>query len=526
MAITQKQRQLAISSAAGVLLFGLVLILVNILANWVYLRFDLTRHHSYSLSPASRKLVRSLDEPVVIKVFYTPELPSPYNTYGRYLKDVLAEYKSASHGRVRAEFVPAQPAQAFETHAMEAGLAPLQFEQMGSDQVQIRRGFMGLVLYYRDRSETLPVIKNVESLEYDLTSRIARMVRKNPTRIANVTGHQEIAWTGSGLPIAQDLESFYNFDPPLDLHVSSAPSLSGVQGLLIVGPLQPYDPDSLWTIDQAIMRGIPVAFLLDSKRFLAAQFMASPIHTGLEELLAHYGIKLSDQFVLDAQCHTVGMTQNLGGMSFTTPVRFPFIPLITNLNRKHPMMNNIDSVGLPFVSRLDPGKLPDGVRFTPMVSSSDKSWLAPSQTYNVAPNSIPPPKPGEPRGPFVVGALLEGSFPSYFQDKPSPVKGQTPIMKSLPTRIFVLGTSHVLDPKLPQLPGNDALMTNMLAWLVNDEALIGIQAKGEIVRPLKPIPPRLQDVCKAFLILGIPLLPILAGLLRWRRRNAWRKSIA
>ena len=63
---------------------------------------------------------------------------------------------------------------------MEANLAPLQFQQMGSDQLQIRRGFMGLVLYYRLQSETLPVIKNVEGLEYDITSRMARMAQKPP----------------------------------------------------------------------------------------------------------------------------------------------------------------------------------------------------------------------------------------------------------------------------------------------------------------------------------------------------------
>ena len=43
-----------------------------------------------------------------------------------------------------------------------------------------------------------------------------------------------------------------------------------------------------------------------------------------------------------------------------------------------------------------------------------------------------------------------------------------------------------LDPALPDLPGSQALLTNLMASLSNDDTLLGIRAKGEILRPLKP----------------------------------------
>jgi gliding-associated putative ABC transporter substrate-binding component GldG len=525
MAITERQKKLAITSGAGVLLTGVILLLINVLAAWVPLRLDLTRSHAYSLSKSSRKLARSLEDPVVIKVYFSPDLPSPYNTFGRYVKDLLTEYRSASRGRIRFEFEPSQPAAAFEEHAMQAGLSPLQFEEMGSNQLAIKRGFMGLVMFYRDHSETLPVIKGLDHLEYDLTSRLARMARKNKKVIGNVIGHSEIEWRSSQIKAAQDLPSFYDLERSIPLPPSTTAPVD-VDAILIVGPQQKYDEKSLWQIDQAIMHGTPVAFLIDTKRFLAQQFYVMPQSSGLEDLLKTYGVKVGDQLIYDFQCATVGMTQNIGGLAFNTQVRFPYVPMITNVEKNHPLLSGVESIGLPFATRLDTDQLPAGVSFTPLISSSDKSWLAPTNVLSVAPNSIPDPKPGDPHGPFVIGGLLEGSFPSYFAGKTPPFKGATVIPQSPKTSIFILTTSHVLDPNLPEFPGSAALITNALAYLTHDDTLIGIQSKGAIFKPLKPLAPPVRDLIKLLCLLGVPLGPVIWGLLRWRRRQSWRKSVS
>src|SRR5690242_15305250 len=94
--LQQKRRAWAITSASGLVLTGVIVVLLNILANWFFLRLDLTRHGAYSLSPSSKNLVRKLEDPVVIKAYFSPDLPAPYNAYGRYVKDLLTEYHNAS----------------------------------------------------------------------------------------------------------------------------------------------------------------------------------------------------------------------------------------------------------------------------------------------------------------------------------------------------------------------------------------------------------------------------------------------
>jgi gliding-associated putative ABC transporter substrate-binding component GldG len=519
------RKQLAITSAAGLVLFGLFLVLVNVVANWVYLRFDLTARHAYSLSSSSKRLVKELEDPLVIKVYFTPDLPSPYNTYGRYVRDLLTEYRGASHGKVRFEFMLPAPQKEFEQRAMEAGLAPVQFQEAGSNQLNIRRGFMGLVMYYRDKTEVIPAIRSVDGLEYDITTRLARMARRQKKVIAFTSGHNEMAWRTPQSPLAQTLGDMFEFQD-WALPMAATTTLKA-DALFVVGPRQAFDAKSQWAIDQAIMRGIPTAFLLDSRTLALRQFMVSPQNTGLNPLLQHYGIVIGDQLVCDEQSENVSMTQNIGGLALTTSVRYQFIPLVTLFPKSHPILRDIDSVGLPFAYRLDKSTTSaTGTTMIPLLMSSERSWLAPAETYRVSPDAVPPRAPDSPTGPYVLGALLEGTFSSYFQNQPSPVAGQTLVGTSPKTKVFVLGTSQILNPDVPGFPGVDGFLTNLMAYMSNDDLLLGIRSKGELLRPLKPVSGATRQLVKLLVLLGVPLAAMAWGLFRWRRRQAWRRQVA
>ncbi len=519
--VQQRRKELALTSASGLALLAVALILVNVLSNWFFLRWDMTERNTYSLSPASKKLVRHLDDPVVVKAFFTPDLPAPYNSYERYVRDILTEYRAASKGKVRFEFAMTQPTKIFEQRAQEANLAPLQFEQMGSDQFAIRRGFMGLVMYFRDKSEVLPVIKDIQGLEYDITSRIARMARTQKKVILLTSGHGEEPWRTPQSRLAEDLQQMYELRD-LPLPVTSSAAVQG-DAIIVVGPKQRLDDKSLWTLDQAIMRGIPAAFLVDQKNFMASQFMVTPLDSGIAPLLQNYGVKLGDQLVYDAQCETVGMTQNISGFAFTTRVQYPYVALVNQLDKNQPLIQGLETVAFPFAVPLESA---GAAHFTPLFTSSPRSWLAPAQTYSVAPNHIPTPGPTDPKGPFVLGALVQGSLKSYFTGKALPSPGQTLIPNSPATNLLVIGTSHQLDPSLPDFPGTGALISNIFAYLSHDETMLGIRSKGEILRPLRPTSAIRRDLVKVLAVLGVPLLVVLWGLARWRRRQNWREAIA
>ncbi|NLA76000.1 MAG: hypothetical protein GX846_11120, partial [Deltaproteobacteria bacterium] len=73
-------------------IYLLVAILINVAGFTLYFRLDLTANRAFSISDVSRKAVSTLEEPLTIYVFFTKNLPAPYNSVEKYLRDLLEEY--------------------------------------------------------------------------------------------------------------------------------------------------------------------------------------------------------------------------------------------------------------------------------------------------------------------------------------------------------------------------------------------------------------------------------------------------
>ncbi|MBI4395900.1 MAG: Gldg family protein, partial [Elusimicrobia bacterium] len=88
MEIKTKTRMGALSGG-GVLLLTAILVILNLLSQRLFFRWDWTAGRRYSLSSASKDLVRSLEDPVLIRAYISDGLPQPLATYGRYSRDLL-----------------------------------------------------------------------------------------------------------------------------------------------------------------------------------------------------------------------------------------------------------------------------------------------------------------------------------------------------------------------------------------------------------------------------------------------------
>jgi ABC-type uncharacterized transport system involved in gliding motility auxiliary subunit len=174
---------------ARYLLFALTLaalILANAAGTTLFLRGDLTQNHVYSLSPASRRVVGGLTEPLTIHVFFTRNLPAPYNGVERYLRDLLEEYAVFGGRRFVTRFydVSAEegdiPAEAKENQklANAYGIHPVQIQAIEKDEVKFQRAYMGMVLIHGDLIEQIPTLTTTDGLEYRITTAIQKMNNK------------------------------------------------------------------------------------------------------------------------------------------------------------------------------------------------------------------------------------------------------------------------------------------------------------------------------------------------------------
>ena len=106
---TRTQTRLARESALFLLVLGASLVLLNLLGFFgVNLRADATSAELFSLSKGSKRLAGALQDQMEIRAYFSKDLPPPYNAMGRYIRDLLTEYRDASHGKITLRMIEPQ----------------------------------------------------------------------------------------------------------------------------------------------------------------------------------------------------------------------------------------------------------------------------------------------------------------------------------------------------------------------------------------------------------------------------------
>lgn len=168
------------------ILYIVVIVLINIVGITLFFRVDLTRDKLYSLSLASRDVVATLSEPLSIKVFFSKDLPAPYNNTERYLRDLLGEYAAKGGKYFNYTFYNVTPdggtltgtADENRNMARDYGIQPVQINIMENDEIKFKNAYMGLVIIHGDLMEKIQTITATNGLEYQLTTAIQKLNNK------------------------------------------------------------------------------------------------------------------------------------------------------------------------------------------------------------------------------------------------------------------------------------------------------------------------------------------------------------
>lgn len=191
------------SSASDFVLFALILVLANIACRKAFLRFDLTSQGSYSISEASRSTVRTLTEPLSVKVFFSDNLPAPYNATSQYVKDILVEYKGAANKNFSYQFFNMNKTEN-QKIAQGYGLRQVQIQQVKNSEVGFKQVWMGLAITYGDSIEVIDGITSDSGFEYNLTTKISKMISQSDT-LAGLGPDEKITVT---LYASEELKQF------------------------------------------------------------------------------------------------------------------------------------------------------------------------------------------------------------------------------------------------------------------------------------------------------------------------------
>ena len=173
-------------------IYLVIVVLVNVAGITLFFRADLTANKIYSISDASKRVVATLSEPLTIKVFFTKDLPPPYNNIQRYLHDLFAEYAISGNKFFNYRFYDVSAEEGELTDkarenqkiANNYGIHPIQIQVVDKDEVKFQRAYMGLALIHGDLIEQFPTITSTEGLEYKLTTAIQKMNNKISTLLS------------------------------------------------------------------------------------------------------------------------------------------------------------------------------------------------------------------------------------------------------------------------------------------------------------------------------------------------------
>ena len=492
------------NSISTVLLLIGIVIMVNVLSNRFFFRLDLTEGNIYTLSQATRDILRELEQPLMITAYFSDDLPPDIGKTKRDFQDMLIEYANLSRGYIDYEFVNPESDEE-KQEALQSGIRPVMINVRERDQVAQKQAFMGAVLEMGEQKEVIPFIQPGTAMEYALSTSIKKMAVIDKPSVGLLQGHGEpglsqLAQAQQQLSILYSLE---NLDLEAEERIAER-----FRAVAIVAPADTIPPAHLAKLEDYLSRGGNLFIGLNSVDGDLNTAQGTDISTGLEEWLSAKGLQVEDAFLIDAQCGNVTVQQRQGFFTIATPVQFPFLPVITNFG-DHPITRGLEQVILPFASPIRfTGDT--SLHFTPIAFSSEQAGTVQTPTFFDLANKQWTAA-DFPQSNLVAGAVLEG-----------PIAGTTS------SRIVLVGDGDFAVSGQGQGGGQNpddvSLLVNGIDWLSDDTGLIELRTKGVSSRPIDQAYMGEEAAGKRSLLkylnFGLPiLLVLLIGLIRYQQQR-------
>ncbi len=500
------------SNALIVILLGL-LVVVNFLASKFFLRWDLTENKTYTVSKTTQNLLVKLDDLITIKAYFTQKLPPNLLQTTNYVKDLLGEYQAYSKGNLKVVYLDPTDDLQLANEARSLGIPEIQFQTFEKDKASVQKGYLGIAVLFEDKSEIIPVVKDLGNLEYDLTLAITKVSGKETKVVGFVAGEGEKSLTTDYQAFNETLQKIYQ-TKEVKLEKDK---IEGVDTLIIAGPTEKFSDAALYLLDQFILGGGNLIFLVDAFH-LEQGLQAKMLETNLPVFLENFGVRVNRDVVLDLRANE-NASFSSGFVQFFLP--YPFWPkLIKDGFSDNPIVAKLESFMLPWASSVESIQK-EGVTAEILATTTDYGSTQ-TEPFNFDPQARPNLKK-EDLKKVPVAVALRGKFTSYFKGKIKPLDLTDAREESAKeARLIVVGDSDFPGQNFgAQFPENLNLALNMVDYLTLDQNLISIRSKGVVDRPILGVSKASKGLVRAVNLALVPLLVVCYGLFRayLRRKN-------
>ncbi|HLG35198.1 MAG TPA: gliding motility-associated ABC transporter substrate-binding protein GldG [Bacteroidia bacterium] len=543
-----------------------ILILLNVIASFVFTRFDLTSEKRFTLSKPTKEMLKKLNDVVYVKVYLEGEFPSGFKRLRNSTKEMLDEFRVYAGDYIQYEFIDpsaskdAQERNKFYQQIASLGLQPtnLEVKENGGTSQQII--FPGAVFYYRNMPFAVQLLKDqigtapeemlnnsIQTLEYELGNTIRKATQSIKPVVLFLTGHGESEQIKI-LDIAHTLGENYDVDT-VSIR-GQLKSLDNCKLLIVANPIQPFDEKDKFIIDRFVMRGGKILWLIDMMDATMDSLSGSNItlslarDLNLEDMFFKYGFRVNPNLILDLQSAPIPIvTSIVGNQPQQRLIPWYYFPLIFPLSG-HPIVRNLNAIRCEFVNSIDTVET-DGIIKTILLSTSRLSRIVFSPArVSISILEQEPDKKQFNKEAQPIAVLLEGNFSSLYANRiPADIASAPEIKfkeKSVPTKMIVIADGDMIENKIRksaggiyplgydkftnEVYGNKSFLLNCIDYMLDENGLIAARTKLVKLRLLDKT--KLKENKEAIgytnAVLPLLLVMLLGGVKYYLRKRKYR----
>ena len=501
--------------------FGIVflaVIVINLISNFFFKRFDLTQDKRYTLSETTLNIIKTVDSPLYIDVYLEGNFPPEFKRLQNETKQLLEEF-SAYNSNIVFQFKNPIEKEEMRVEVMkqfyERGMQPLSItvEDKGKQSQEVvfpwaqatygeKFSKVSLLKNLMGASTEEKVISSVQHLEFGFAEAINKISKDKQKKIAVIKGNGELHDAFIADFVKSVRESYYigtfTLDSVAKQPNQSLEALKKYDLAIIAKPTEAFTEAEKQVLDQFVINGGKTLWLvdavsadMDSMYNETGTILAHQRELNLTDMFFKYGIRMNPLLIKDEQATPIKIASgNQGSETQLQEYFWKFSPFIYP-SSTNPIVKNMEGIKYEFTSPIE--LLKNDLKKTVLLSSSEysKPIGTPTPISLDMVTEETTPEEYEGKGLLPVAVLLEGKFKSAYQNRVLPFSDNTFQAVGKDNKMIVISDGDVIKNQLDkgtplelgfdkwtnQLYGNKEFLMNCVNYLLDDNGLINIRSK-------------------------------------------------